>query len=232
MIIPIAGPSFPLPVHPQCFLYHLYYSQARGSAARVPCPWKYPSKHHVHRPIRVSNYTTKSIARAQQQSCIYESIPEVENLENYKPGGFHPILIGDILHSRYLVVDKLGFGAWSTIWLCRDEQFKKYVAVKVGKGESNHQEADVIDCLNDASSASHVDYPGRAMIPSSEHRFFVHGPNGTHPCYVKAPAQCSITMARWEAYPEYFQPETARSLVAQLVLAVDYIHARGFVHGG
>lgn len=230
MMVSIFRSSLLHPAHSQRLLCHLYYSQTRASAARFPCPWKYPSKHHVHGPIRVSNYTTKSIARAQQQSCIYESIPEAEDLENYKPGGFHPILVGDILHSRYRVVDKLGFGAWSTIWLCRDEQSKKYVAVKVGKGESNHQEADVIDCLNDASS--HVDHPGRAIIPSTEHRFLVHGPNGTHPCYVKAPAQCSITMARWETYPDYFQPETARSLIAQLVLAVDYIHARGFVHGG
>ena len=104
VMIPIARPSVSLPVYPQCFLYQLYCSQARGSAARVPCPWKYPSKHHVHRPIRVSNYTTKSIACARQQPCIYESIPEAENLENYKPSGFHPILIGDILHSRYRVV--------------------------------------------------------------------------------------------------------------------------------
>ena len=223
-------PAFLLRTHPQRVLCRLYYAQTRPSAAPFPCRWKYPSKHPVYRSIRVSSYTTKSIARAQQQSYVYEPIPDSENLENYEPGGFHPILVGDILHSRYRVVDKLGFGAWSTIWLCRDEKSNKYVAVKVGTGESNHQEADVIDRLNDASS--HLDHPGRAMIPSIEHRFVVHGPNGTHSCYVKQPAQCSIAIARYETYPDYFQPETARSLIAQLVLAVDYIHARGFVHGG
>jgi serine/threonine protein kinase len=32
--------------------------------------------------------------------------------------------------SRYRIVQKLGFGASSTIWLARDEHLSKYVAIK------------------------------------------------------------------------------------------------------
>ena len=42
-----------------------------------------------------------------------------EDLAHYKPGGYHPVHLGDIF-SRYRVMYKLGFGAFSTVWLARD----------------------------------------------------------------------------------------------------------------
>jgi serine/threonine-protein kinase SRPK3 len=45
----------------------------------------------------------------------------VENLNDYKPGGYHP---GDIYptrdNPRYRVLHKLGYGSFATIWLARD----------------------------------------------------------------------------------------------------------------
>ena len=35
-------------------------------------------------------------------------------------GGYHPVKIGDIFHSRYQVLRKLGWGHFSTVWLCWD----------------------------------------------------------------------------------------------------------------
>ncbi|KAL1959336.1 hypothetical protein VTO42DRAFT_2523 [Malbranchea cinnamomea] len=37
----------------------------------------------------------------------YNWIGGVESLEKYQPGGYHPIMIGDLLHGRYQIVDKL-----------------------------------------------------------------------------------------------------------------------------
>lgn len=56
----------------------------------------------------------------------------VEDLAKYKAGGFHPIVLGDVLpkrgscindevrQPRYRIAQKLGFGAFSTVWLARD----------------------------------------------------------------------------------------------------------------
>ncbi|OJJ86889.1 uncharacterized protein ASPGLDRAFT_22966 [Aspergillus glaucus CBS 516.65] len=161
---------------------------------------------------------------------VYQGNGGIEFYYHYEPGGHHPIGIGDVLQSRYRVVHKLGWGDSSIVWLCRDEQSSKYVAVKVAKGVSNAREADILDRLNDID-ASTMGHLGRNMIPSVQDRFILHGVNGTHPCYVTSPARCSVVDTMERSSRPIFQLETGRSLAAQLALVVEYIHARGFVHG-
>lgn len=46
-----------------------------------------------------------------------------EDLEDYRPGGYHPINIGDDFNNgRYVIVRKLGWGHFSTVWLARDNK--------------------------------------------------------------------------------------------------------------
>ena len=42
----------------------------------------------------------------------------VENPARYKPGGYHPVHLGDVYRQRYKVIHKLGFGTY----LARDLQ--------------------------------------------------------------------------------------------------------------
>lgn len=44
-------------------------------------------------------------------------------------GGYHPVHIGDTFNRRYKVLSKLGWGYFSTVWLCLDLRFIHYVAV-------------------------------------------------------------------------------------------------------
>jgi len=47
-----------------------------------------------------------------------------ERIESYRPGGLHPIHPSDTLcRSRYTIVCKLGYGAFSTVWLAEDGQY-------------------------------------------------------------------------------------------------------------
>ncbi|KIJ32327.1 hypothetical protein M422DRAFT_113474, partial [Sphaerobolus stellatus SS14] len=45
---------------------------------------------------------------------------EEETLPWYKLKKFSLVRIGQVFNSRYKVVGKLGYGAYSTIWLSRD----------------------------------------------------------------------------------------------------------------
>jgi serine/threonine-protein kinase SRPK3 len=46
---------------------------------------------------------------------VYQWLDDVEKLEGYATGGYHPIHLGDELsQGRYRIVHKLGFGSYST----------------------------------------------------------------------------------------------------------------------
>jgi hypothetical protein len=55
------------------------------------------------------------------------------------PDLFYPVRIGEIFDSRYKVVGKLGYGAYSTVWLCRNV---KYV---VFSGLASYTAADILN---------------------------------------------------------------------------------------
>jgi len=49
-----------------------------------------------------------------------------KNVINYRPGGFHPVILEDTLKDgRYKIYHKLGHGGFSTVWVARDS---KYIA--------------------------------------------------------------------------------------------------------
>lgn len=71
---------------------------------------------------------------SEEDPFYYHEIEELgfEHLTHYKPGGLHPVILGDILpkpgtcvsdpakRARYHIIQKLGFGAFATVWLARD----------------------------------------------------------------------------------------------------------------
>lgn len=54
-----------------------------------------------------------------EEICLSHKVEE-ERFGNYVAECYYPVKIGVILLSRYQIITKLGFGATSTIWLCRD----------------------------------------------------------------------------------------------------------------
>ncbi|OAA63429.1 protein kinase domain protein [Niveomyces insectorum RCEF 264] len=158
----------------------------------------------------------------------YKPIWGVESLEDYKKGGYHPVTIGDTYNGRYLIVDKLGYGGYSTVWLARDNVSNCYVALKVGISESDlaSQESYILRSL--LSSPSSPTQTGRDCIPQVFDEFDVRGPNGSHHCYTMTLGRCSLRQA---TEIRMFPLEVARVLSRGLASAVAYIHARGYVHG-
>lgn len=56
---------------------------------------------------------------------------EDEGMPDYKIGGYHPVHVGEILLDRYVIIQKLGWGHFSTVWLTKDLKNNNYVAMKV-----------------------------------------------------------------------------------------------------
>ncbi len=56
---------------------------------------------------------------------------EDEGLPDYKIGGYHAVHVGEIFLDRYITIQKLGWGHFSTVWLSKDAKYDTYVALKI-----------------------------------------------------------------------------------------------------
>lgn len=166
---------------------------------------------------------------AVNQHIEYNWIEGVEKLEKYQPRGYHPIMVGDVLHDRYHIADKLGSGGYSTVWLARDTHLKRYVALKVNIANSIPRETKVLKALSAPPPSSLPVHPGYGLVPVFLDEFEVQGPNGRHTCYTVPPAQCNL---REISFSRLFPLEVARALSYRLTQAVAYTHSKGYVHGG
>jgi len=90
--------------------HHQYVSQVQD---------QHEYSEHVHVPTQRIR-TTDEIYPDSSDSSLYVSDEEQEDASQYCRGGYHPVVIGDIFDNRFRVVRKLGWGHFSTVWLCRD----------------------------------------------------------------------------------------------------------------
>ncbi|KAM7198549.1 hypothetical protein V8F33_005055 [Rhypophila sp. PSN 637] len=115
-----------------------------------------------------------------------------EGRDSYRPGGFHPVYIGDVYAERYKVLSKIGYGVYSTVWLVRDltkprSFFREgakhtFHALKILSAESyaeDHRiyEREILKHLRDDGDKSELGYAYIChLVDDFEHQ----GPNGTH----------------------------------------------------
>lgn len=181
-----------------------------------------------------NNFTQDATGRlasstSKEPIVEYSWIPGVETLSSYRPGGYHPVMIGDTLHDRYIIADKLGFGGYSTVWLARDTLQKKYVALKINTSSVDSREARLLKSVFTPASLPLALTDGVSWIPQCLDEFFVEGPNGKHSCYTVSPARSDL---RETSFSRLFTLEVSHAIAYELVLAASYLHSRGVVHGG
>lgn len=177
----------------------------------------------------VSDKPTMSDSEIKKRSRKYHwpFLEPMEYLELYQPGGLHPVHLGDRFdNGRYKVIHKLGAGGCSTVWLARDEQYQRYVALKIiGAWLSNDCiELKVLQYLMERRS----DHPGREHIAFPLDHFRLDGPNGSHICLVfpflgpDLSAQGRIRL----------KGKLARSAARRSAQTLAYLHSEGICHGG
>ncbi|KAK8046108.1 Srpk [Apiospora saccharicola] len=190
----------------------------------------------VFRPRLLSRYSTQVSSPTKEYERLYEleRYYDEESISKYRPGGYHPVRLHRQLRQRYRVVVKLGWGPSSTAWLAIDDKTSKYVAVKVGTGNADHANRDVLTQLTQSRPDNQGPKDKLKLFPTILDHFDIAGPNGTHPCIVTPPARCSVHAAQDKAAwgSGVFQLDVARSFTAQLVVATAFVHSRGYVHGG
>lgn len=157
---------------------------------------------------------------------------ESEPLERYRPGGYHPVEIGDTFYSgRYRVLQKLGWGGYSTVWLVYDSKLFRLAALKVVVSEISEMsnEARILKLL----SSIHAEHEGQRHLRKLIDHFFHDGPNGRHQCLVFGVDGVSVsTLVTRYGGGTRLPGRLAWELSKQVTLALDCLHSNGIAHGG
>lgn len=176
---------------------------------------------------------------------------EDEGQDGYRKGGYHVITVGEVYNERYTVLAKLGWGHFSTVWLCHDAATHgRLVAMKVQKSAPHYTEAayDEIELLAQAAkkgttelwdSQVYAGLLGMAHTPNVPFTgvvqlldYFEHfGPNGKHVCMVFETMGPNV-LALIKRYNFKGIPlPIVRKVAAHTLIGLDYLHrVCGIIH--
>ena len=190
-----------------------------------------PFQLHAEKPVQLEDSEGDS---SDLSSCDEKN---EESLKDYRPGGYHPAYKGEAYKDgRYVLVRKLGWGHFSTVWLAYDNSKHTHVAVKIVRSDKVYTEAalDEIRLLERISEEQHTCGP---LFRGSDHiltlldSFNHQGPNGTHVVMVFEVLGENL-LALIKKYEHRGIPITyVKQISKQLLLGLDFLHRRcGVIH--
>lgn len=210
----------------------------------VPLPWLREIGGTMFRtmPTRLLTPLLRRASTMKASRFIPSRLDNIEDVEDYQPGGYHPISIGDVFdQGRYRVLHKLGFGGSSTVWLVRDQR----------EGKDHGRIATLKAIRADISSKSPSEIPELAIpqrlrqaLPPShspdfqtvDHHFLVQGPSGSHHFLVFPLAGPSVLAMSDSpgrvSGSRRLRADLARKIAKQTATTLHHIHRAGVVHGG
>lgn len=158
---------------------------------------------------------------------------EEEDLSDYKKDGYHHVRVGDRFHDdRYLVLRKLGWGHFSTVWLAKDTVMNRHVALKIVKSAKHYTETALDEIkLLEKIVKTNPSAPGRKYVVELLDHFIHHGPNGSHVCMVfEVLGENLLSMIkryRNQGIPVHL----VQQILYQVLMGLDYMHREcGIIH--
>jgi hypothetical protein len=186
----------------------------------IPCAPLPVTRIRSHISIRMAHCSTHVVMDSSQMI-------EEETLPGYKAEHFYPVHIGEVFQDRYSVISKIGYGAASTVWLCRDlRNEKKYVALKVYINRSKvHREMPIYIHIN----AIKTDHDGQKNLRKLLDSFEITGPHGKHICL--AHEVFSMCMEDFRGYlpNRYFSADLIREIIGYMLRALHFLRKEAHV---
>ncbi|RCH87835.1 serine/threonine protein kinase, CMGC group [Rhizopus stolonifer] len=191
----------------------------RSHRQRNARPYKY---RHASRSYSADSYS--------EQDELEE---EEEDRKDYCKGGYHPVHVGDkYKEGQYVVIRKLGWGHFSTVWLIRDQITGNHFAMKVVKSAKHYTETalDEIKLLERVAEADPQSIGSQYVTAVVDH-FMVKGPHGTHVCMTFEVLGENL-LSLIKRYKSRGIPiNLVKQISKQMLLGLDYLHRKcGIIH--
>ncbi|XP_026841016.1 SRSF protein kinase 3 [Drosophila persimilis] len=167
----------------------------------------------------------RSSSNESYESELNSENEEQELKEDYCKGGYHPVNIGDLFQGRYHVIRKLGWGHFSTVWLCWDLQEKRYVAIKIVKSAPHFAETakDEIKILRTVRETDPSN-PRRQKTVQMLDDFKISGVNGTHICMVFEVLGDNLLKLIRKSNYRGIPLANVKAITRQILEGLDYLH--------
>jgi serine/threonine protein kinase len=182
----------------------------------------------------------------------FEVTPKLcEWAEKYRPGGFHPVNLGDTIdNGRFKLIRKLGNGSSSTVWLAVRQRYRpfeitqrqnlreplnppQYVAVKILDAGASAA-CDEIAILEHLSSVA-GEQPDYQHITRLLEHFELQGPNGSHRCLVfevMSMTAASLAQSLPENHQRRYPVWIANKILLHTLRGIALLHKNEIVHSG
>ncbi|XP_014776638.1 SRSF protein kinase 2 isoform X2 [Octopus bimaculoides] len=229
---------FPLYIHPliDCKMSEPSPSPEFSLSPEPEISMRKQAKHHDSSSGTESSSGTDWSADTHK-SCdpVYEDEEEIlgsdddeqEDPRDYVKGGYHPVKIGDLFHGRYHVVRKLGWGHFSTVWLCWDMVAKRFVALKVVKSAQHYTETaldeiKLLKCVRDSDQND----SNREKAVQLLDDFKITGVNGVHVCMVFEVLGNHLLKLIIRSNYRGIPIENVKNIIRQVLQGLDYLHRK------
>ncbi|KAF2177563.1 serine/threonine-protein kinase SRPK3 [Zopfia rhizophila CBS 207.26] len=159
--------------------------------------------------------------------------------EEYRPGGFHPVNLGDTFRDgKYKVIRKLGDGSFSTVWLAVSTGTPRYVVLKimVAKAPTTNTELCILNYLSKLAPRDTKAQYVTVLLDTFQHQ----GINGKHQCLVFEPMGATAASlveelpenkpkmyGKRQRYPKWM----AKNILLHALRGLAFLHQNGVVHG-
>ncbi|KAH6645417.1 kinase-like domain-containing protein [Truncatella angustata] len=157
---------------------------------------------------------------------------EVEFIEHYKPGGYHPVELFDVLDGRFEVISKLGQGGISTAWLCYELKTKQWKAMKINAASHSSPKCSdlrVLELFRERLVDSSELMKNHICVATDT--FWIDRPNGRHLCSVLPVLGPTLEDLRLEL-ATLTESKRIKSACSQMAKGLDFLHRHSVCHGG
>ncbi|KAJ7618411.1 kinase-like domain-containing protein [Roridomyces roridus] len=185
------------------------------------------------------NRETTSLSSLENQNSEYlweppsppEDSEELEPLSRYRAGGLHPVHLTERYNNgQYYILNKLGFGSSSHVWLAQDTTTEqplsksRPLALKFIEAKASHDrtlEIEIHKYLTDLTTEA----DSKHILPLLD-TFRIQGPNGMHNVIVSDAVVLIPDLCKSKTLEDLNETE----IVRQIFQGVSFLHENGVVH--